>query len=461
MKYRLQLIVLIFISQLICAQQPETEEILVKDELLTESQAVTTLSAQAISVDSQIKDEAIKQRLENIINASQWIENTVVEVNEGIVILNGNTNNEIHSQWTESLANKTDGVVAVINRIELSNNPSWDLEPAAVETKNLFNKFIRSLPKIITGFLVLMITWILSKLVIHLSRSVLKRKIESQFILNLSARAISVPIIVIGIYLTLKVTGLTQLAITIIGGTGIAGIIIGIAFRDIAENFLASILISLQRPFKAGDIIIINDIKGMVQTVTTRGTIIMTLEGNHVQIPNSTIYKSIVVNLTANPNTRKDFTVGIGYEDNISEAQDIVLDILKQHEAILNKPEYFVLVEGLGAATVNLKIYFWIDSEKNNPSKVRSSIIRLTKRAFDSHGISMPDEAREVVFPDGIHVTTEKFTRKLNEEKTENLIEPLTNVSEQDLSSDNDEIKQQLIDNPLTDDDKSLLKGQL
>lgn len=453
---KLKLIILLCMAQYAMAQDSVNQ-----DKVLNESHDTTTLSEQVISVKSQIKDEAIKQRLENIIKASQWINNIQVEVNEGIVIIKGDTDNEAHRQWTESLANKTDGVVAVINRIQIQNNQAWDLEPAANETIILFNKFIRSLPALITGLIILLFTWLASKLVVLVMRTVFKKRIQSPFILNLTARAMSVPVIVIGIYLTLKLTGLTQLAVTIIGGTGIAGLIIGIAFRDIAENFLASILISLQRPFNVGDVIVINDIKGMVQTVTTRGTIMMTMEGNHVHIPNSTIYKSIIVNLTANPNSRKDFSVGIGYENNISEAQDIVLEILKNHEAILNTPEYFVLVENLGASTVNLRVYFWINSGMNNTSKVKSSIIRLTKRSFDSNGISMPDEAREVVFPNGIHVTTEKIAKNTVTKEIDSADEPLTNRSEQDLSSDNDELKQQLKDNPLPDESQNLLKDQL
>ncbi len=433
----------------------------IAQELLDETvEPTTSINEQAISVQNQIKDDAIKQRLENIIQASQWVDNTEITVTEGIVIIQGDTDRETHRQWVESLANKTDGVIAVINQINVQKVQSWDLEPAANETKILFNKFITSLPSIVTGLLILFLTWLFAKLVAKLARKVLSKKIQNVFITNLTAKAISIPVIVIGLYLTLRLTGLTQLAVTIIGGTGLAGLIIGIAFRDIAENFLASILISLQRPFKVGDVIVINDTKGMVQTVTTRGTIMMTMDGDHVHIPNSTIYKSSIVNLTANPNTRKDFLVGIGYGDSIAQAQDIVLDILKSHEAVLNKPEYFVLVENLGASTVNLRVYFWVNNQNNSPSKVKSSIIRLTKRAFDEAGVSMPDEAREVVFPDGIHVTTSP-TKSEPITAHKKSFEPLVNQSEQDLSSDDDEIKQQLKDNPLPDDSQNLLKDQL
>ncbi|WP_154224483.1 mechanosensitive ion channel family protein [Marinicella rhabdoformis] len=428
-----------------------------QDIELTQSEDDTSITQQVIAVKQPVEDQAIQQRLENIITASEWIQNAEVEVNHGIVVLNGTTNKETHRQWVESLTNKTDGVIAVINKVEVINDSSWNLEPAAKETQQMFNGLASALPALASALVILFFTWLAAKLVSKLARSALKRKIKSPFILNFTAKAFAIPAILIGTYLTLKLTGLTQLAVTIIGGTGLVGLVIGIAFRDIAENFLASILISIQRPFNIGDVIVIDDIKGMVQTVTTRGTVMMTMEGNHVHIPNSTIYKSSITNLTANPNSRKDFVVGIGYDDNITEAQDIILDILESHEAVLNNPEFYVLVENLGAATVNLKVYFWVNNKQYNPSKVKSSVIRLTKRAFDSAGVSMPDEAREVVFPDGIHVITEP-AQSSNKTPTKSQVEePLTNQSEQDYSSDDAEIKQQLEENPLPDDSKNLL----
>ena len=189
-----------------------------------------------------------------------------------------------------------------------------------------------------------------------------------------------------------------------LGGTGLIGLVIGFAFRDIAENFLASILISMQRPFKGGDLIEVAGFKGYVQSVNTRSTLLMQIDGNHVQIPNATIYKGTIVNFTANPRSRFEFTVGIGYDDSISEAQAVAMKVLEGHPAVMKDPEPLVLVDALGAATINLVVLFWVDISKYSGQKVRSAVIRLTKRAFDHAGISMPDEAREVVFPKGVPV---------------------------------------------------------
>lgn len=112
-----------------------------------------------------------------------------------------------------------------------------------------------------------------------------------------------------------------------------------------------------------------------MQSVNSRCTLLMTFEGNYIQIPNATIYKAIIKNLSANPITRYDFSVGIGYDDSIAEAQTVALKVMNDHEAIVKDPEPLVLVDALGAATVNLKIYFWLDITKYSSIKVQSAII--------------------------------------------------------------------------------------
>ena len=167
---------------------------------------------------------------------------------------------------------------------------------------------------------------------------------------------------------------------------------IGIAFREITENFLASIFLSMQRPFAMGDLIEVSGVRGYVQQLNVRTTILITPDGNLVQIPNATVYKSNLCNFTTNVNRREDFMVGIGYNDSINEAQEIARAVLTDDPAVLEDPEPSVLAECLGQATVNLRVYFWINGHHYSPLKVRSSLIRLLKRAYQQNGISMPNE---------------------------------------------------------------------
>ncbi|MEM6561551.1 MAG: mechanosensitive ion channel family protein, partial [Planctomycetota bacterium] len=249
-----------------------------------------------------------------------------------------------------------------------------------------------------------------------------------------------------GLYLFLRITGLTAIALTVVSGTGIIGLVIGFAFRDIAENFLASILISVQTPFQIGDVVEVTGYTGVVQKVTMRGTVLVDFDGNHIQIANATIYKSTIKNFTANPKLRLTFVIGIGYDASVKLAQDAALKVLNHHSAVLDDPEPTVLADNLGSSTINMKIYFWIDGSKHNGLKVKSSMIRLVLRALENAGISMPDDAREIIFPDGVPVRqVEEPTKPAPASTPATVIDTAEEATagEDGLTSDVDDIRKQ------------------
>ncbi|MEZ6053590.1 MAG: mechanosensitive ion channel family protein [Planctomycetaceae bacterium] len=359
---------------------------------------------EVVDVDPLAEDAAIANRLTAILNATEWFHEPEVRVEEGVVFLTGRTTRPESKEWAGQLSKNTQDVVAVVNRIRVVEGPWWDLTPAWNELRTLGRDAVLGMPLFIVGLVLLLFTWYAARLSVSVAHRVFESRMDNRLLRQVAARAVAIPVFLLGLYLVLRISGLTQMAATVVGGTGLIGLVIGIAFRDIAENFLASILISTQRPFAIGDLIKIEDQKGFVQSVTTRGTLLMTLDGNHVQIPNATVYKATIQNFTANPKIRQDFTVGVGYDDSLAAAQETALSVLREHPTVLDDPEPWVLVEQLGAATVNLRVYFWIDGNKHSVLKVRSAIVRQVKGAFDQAGISMPDEAREVIFPNDVPV---------------------------------------------------------
>jgi small-conductance mechanosensitive channel len=381
-----------------------------------------------VDVNPLAADTEIESRLVRIMEATGWFKQPEANVDEGVVFLSGQVDTEPHKEWAAKLATKTQDVVAVVNRIEVREKSMWDLSDAFGELTALGSKTIQNSPLILVGLLFLIVTWWASGWTARLTSGLFQRRMKSLLLGNVASRAAAIPVFLLGLYLILKISGLTRLAMTVLGGTGLVALVIGFAFRDIAENFLASILISIQRPFVMGDLIEVAGYKGYLQSVNTRSALLMTLEGNHVQIPNATIYKETITNFTANPNTRFDFLVGIGYADTISKAQAIALKVLEDHPAVVADPESMVLVESLGASTVNLRVYFWINTAEFSMFKVRSAVIRLTKLAFDQAGISMPDEAREIVFPEGVPV-------RMNSER-DHLSEPVVITQEMQHSSE-------------------------
>lgn len=350
-------------------------------------------------------DEEIRTRLQSVLDATGWFTDPRVEVREGVVFLNGPAETAELKKWAGDLARSTQDVVAVANRMKVLQPSVWDFSPALSGLRALWRDFVRALPGLLFGLLILALATGAGVLVTRAARLFLRGRVKAKLLRNVMARGMGVLVFLFGFYVVLRVSGLTQLALTLVGGTGLIGLALGIAFRDITENFLASIFLSAQRPFETGDLVEVTGVTGYVQQLNVRTTILMTLEGNLVQIPNASVYKTNLRNFTANANRREDFVVGIGYDDSINEAQEIARKVLAEHPAVLKDPEPSVLADSLGRATVNLRVYFWLNGREHSWLKVRSSVIRLVKLAYQQRGISMPDEAREVIFPRGIPVT--------------------------------------------------------
>ncbi|MFC3613445.1 mechanosensitive ion channel domain-containing protein [Lutimaribacter marinistellae] len=419
------------------------------------SPAEETGPVRDVAVAPEARDEEIDARITQILNATGWFVDPRVRVDDGIVFLDGLADSEDHRVWARDLAAKTQDVVAVVNRIQVEARADWSFAPAFGAIRTVIQRSLAALPLVVLTIVVLPLAWWISSIAARGLRRWFLGGLESQFLRTVVARALALPIFLLGLYVVMQAAGLTQIAFSLIGGAGIIGIIVGFAFRDIAENFLASLLLSLRQPFRAGDLIDVDGRLGSVHSMNTRSTVLISPEGNHIQIPNATVFKSVITNFTAAPEGRDSVTVGIGYDAAVTEAQEIVARVLSQHEAVLNEPPPMVLVEALGASTVNLRAYYWINVRDFSMLKVKSSVLRLMKKALMDAGISMPDDAREIIFPEGVpvlqdqsipHEPTVTVVRETPEERT---------AAEASLENDQNEVVERATrgDNPEQDGD--------
>lgn len=443
------------VSQPVMAQDAE------ESEPAAEVDDTPAAPDQVVTVDQKAADYEIADRLRNILDATGWFESPDVRVDDGVAFLQGTTDRDDYRKWARELALKTEGVVAVVNKIKIEEGPLFDFEPAKREMRSLSRDVIQALPLFVIGLVVLVVTLLLARGIANLAMWLLAGRIDSAILRSVIQKTLMVLVIVIGVFIFLRLSGLTRVAMTLLGGTGVAGLIIGFAFRDIAENFLASLLISVQRPFRIGDLIEVSGFLGVVQRVTTRGTVLMDFDGNHIQISNAEIYKNTIKNYTANPNRRLTFAVGIGYDADIPLAQETVLRVLQDHSAVLDDPKPNVLVENLGAATVNLRVYYWINGETHSILKVNSAMMRLALRALESAGVSLPDEAREIIFPDAVPVQmlAEQAGSTAQREEEKPVIEDNSEYTagEGDLSSEQDDIEKQSQASGLPEDGSNIL----
>ncbi|NVK57488.1 MAG: mechanosensitive ion channel family protein [Alteromonadaceae bacterium] len=320
-------------------------------------------------------------------------------------------------------------------------------------TTTMWQAFVDKLPAVGLGLVILLLTvWLAGKVSRVILRPVTYLS-SSPLLRSVAQRAITLFLILFAIYLFLKLAGLTEFAVAIMSGTGVIGLILGFAFRDIAENMIASLLLTVQRPFRIDDVVQINSYTGVVQKVTTRATTLVDFDGNHIQIPNAVIYKGTIKNLTANPKMRGNFVIGIGYDADCQQAQQLALQLISEHPNVLDDPEPLVLVDQLGSATLNLKVYFWINVESTSVIKMASVLMRDLVTAFTAQGISMPDDAREIIFPQGVPVAINNAdhqsfkTDETEEQKTAKqptTAQPKnTSAAHDDVSSDNNDIRRQ------------------
>lgn len=401
-----------------------------------------------VSIEPAARDTEIGERIRDIMSATGWYRGLRISVDEGIVFLDGQAASQERKAWAGELATKTEGTVAVVNRITVERIVSWSLEPVVREVRTLSEDAIRAFPYVVLAAIVLPLAWIVAKVAGRTARWIVKSRARSPFIERIVGRVISIAIFLVGLYLVLQVAGLTQLAVSVIGGAGVIGIVVGFAFRDIAENFLASLLLSLRQPFRRGDFIDVAGQMGTVQSMNTRSTVLVSLEGNHIQIPNATLFKNTITNYSTAPKRRETLDVGVGYDVAINDAQAVIHQVLLDHEAVLKTPEPMVLVDSLGGSTVNLRAYFWFDGHRFSMLKVRSALLRLVKRALIEQGISMPDEAREIIFPEGLPIRQMADGGKTIEETApaplQRKQEPDTSasVSEGDLGSEVEDIQE-------------------
>ena len=198
---------------------------------------------------------------------------------------------------------------------------------------------------------------------------------------------------------------MTQAVLSILGLSAVVGLAVGFAFRDITENFIASVLLGVRRPFQIGDYVTVAGQSGVVRSLNTRATVLVTLEGNHVRIPNSVIFKEIMVNATASPSFRTRFDVVIPYAASTAAAIEAISGSLRDLKGILADPPPRTLVDALEPGGVRLRAYFWTPTQGVDWFQLMSDAKLRAKVALQRAGI-IAESAAETVPSAGAGVPT-------------------------------------------------------
>jgi small conductance mechanosensitive channel len=187
------------------------------------------------------------------------------------------------------------------------------------------------------------------------------------------------------------IAALNQLGVdttSLIALLGAAGLAIGLALQGSLQNFAAGVMMTVFRPFKLGDFIDAGGVTGIVEHIAIFSTTLKTGDNREIIIPNGQIYAGAITNFSARDTRRIDMVFGIGYDDDMLTAKQIMDDILQKHELVLADPEPVVAVAELADSSVNFNVRPWVKSD--DYWGVRSDLIEKIKLAFDKNGISIP-----------------------------------------------------------------------
>ena len=169
---------------------------------------------------------------------------------------------------------------------------------------------------------------------------------------------------------------------------GAAGLAVGLALQNSLQNFAAGVMLIIFRPFKQGDFVEAGGTAGVVESISIFNTIMCTGDNREVIVPNGAIYNGTITNFSARETRRIDMVFGIGYDDDIRKAKEILNDILAADERILKDPAPLVAVGELGDSSVNFNVRPWVNS--GDYWAVRFDLTERVKLAFDDNGISIP-----------------------------------------------------------------------
>lgn len=189
----------------------------------------------------------------------------------------------------------------------------------------------------------------------------------------------------------------TQLGVktsSLIAIIGAAGLAIGLALQGSLSNFAGGVLILLFKPFKIGDWISAQGVDGSVKEISIFNTKLNTFGNQLAIIPNGQLANGNIVNYSAEPIRRDNYTVGIGYGSNIKKAKDILLDLCANDERILKEPKPEVYVAELADSSVNLSLRWWAKNE--NFWGAKFNLIEQSKLKFDEAGIEIPFPQRVI-----------------------------------------------------------------
>ncbi len=240
---------------------------------------------------------------------------------------------------------------------------------------------------------ILIIFWIVSAIVSKIIKRTMDRQLYVSELMKVFVNKISRRVILlIGVIVALGSIGVNVgAALALIGG---GAFVLAFALQDTLSNFAAGIMLLVYRPFDVGDAVEIGGVSGSVDSVSLVSTTIRTFDNKKILVPNKKVWGETITNITGMPTRRVDMTFGIGYDDDVDKAQEILESIIAENELVLEIPEPAIHLHELADSSVNFICRPWVNTD--DVWTVYWAVTKRVKEEFDAAGISIPYPQRDV-----------------------------------------------------------------
>ncbi len=268
-------------------------------------------------------------------------------------------------------------------------------------------------PRLLVALVVLGIFWMLGKGVRRGVTKALARTKMSASASDLLARAAHFIVILAGLMATLSVLQLDEAVTGVLAGAGVVGLALGFAFQDLASNLISGVGLSVRHPFRQGDIIESNGVLGVAESIELRVTVIRTLDGKRVMVPNKKIFQDVLINHSTSGTRRVEVACGVSYDTDLDMAKATALEALGQLECLIDGREPEVFFGEFGDSSINFDARVWIAYESQlDYLRAKDELVRALKKAFDAKGIDIPFPIRTLELGESASATITQL-RKL------------------------------------------------
>lgn len=241
-------------------------------------------------------------------------------------------------------------------------------------------------PKLIGAIITLIVgLWIVKRISKFFNKSLEKKEVDPSLRPFLSSMLNTL----LKVFLVVSVLSMMGIEMTsFVAILGAAGLAVGLALSGTLQNFAGGVIILILKPFKVGDFIEAQGYSGSVSSIQIFNTILKPPDNKTIIIPNGGLSTGALTNYSTEPTRRVDWTVGIGYGDDIEKARKILLDILTSDERVFKDPAPFIQVSALADSSVNLATRVWVNSGDYWPVSMETN--EKIYNEFNKQGINIP-----------------------------------------------------------------------